>query len=194
MKAYEKFNKRLAELGLLQEWYDQGSCGRIARETDMGISILVCEGDDDDYSEFQFPPIYEMQRNEDFRRRALKEFCYHEDDDFVSNLARWVVDTRNKCPLYPEDVYFLWDTPYVINFDDDVEECEVASIDEYIFSKTTEEFCEYCEEYVELSQELKVQRCPKCGKWIVPCSACPLEGCCASRCPLERVAQLLNKE
>jgi predicted RNA-binding Zn-ribbon protein involved in translation (DUF1610 family) len=56
------------------------------------------------------------------------------------------------------------------------------------------EFCEYCEEYVELSQELKVQRCPKCGKWIVPCSACPLEGCYASRCPLERMAQLLNKE
>lgn len=184
MKAYEKFNKRLAELGLLQEWYDQGSCGRIARETDMGISILVCEGDDDDYSEFQFPPISEMERNEDFRRRALKEFCYHEDDDFVSNLARWVVDTRNKCPLYPVDVYFLWDTPYVINFDDDEE-------DEYTFAETTEEWCPHCDECVDLEHELKVQKCPYCGKWIVPCSVCPLQDC-STKCPLERMAIILN--
>lgn len=191
MKAYEKFEKRLEELGLLDEWCDVGQCGRVATETEDGISIMVHESDGDDYSEFKFPHISEMQKSDTFRMKALKEFCQYPDDGFVAQLARWFANKNNKCPLYPLDVYFLWDDYVVINFEDDEEEIE--SLAEYVFAKTTEEVCEYCGECVELSQELKVQRCPKCGKWIVPCSACPLEDC-ANKCPLERVAQLLNKE
>lgn len=121
MKGYEKFESRLQLFGLWEEWCQQGLCGRIATETGEGIIIWVNEGDEDNYSEFKFPPISEMQRCEDFRMRALKEFCYHDDHEFVAKLARWVADIRNKCPLYPVDVYFLWDDAEVINFEDDAE-------------------------------------------------------------------------
>ena len=190
-RAYEKFEKRLDEVGLLDEWYDAGGCGRVATTTEDGISIFVHEGNDDEYTEYQFPPIHVMQRSEDFRMRALRDFCQYPDDEFVAKLARWVANTRNECPLYPLDVYFLWDDTKSIDFVDDE---KIESLAEYVFAKTTEEVCEYCGEIVELSQELKVQKCPKCGKWIVPCSACPLTDCSNIHCPLSKMANILNKE
>lgn len=36
----------------------------------------------------------------------------------------------------------------------------------------TEEYCPYCEEYVEVDADLKVVTCPNCGKRIVVCSMC----------------------
>ena len=195
--AQDKFEDRIAELGLWDEWCQQGRCGRIATETKDGIIIFCNEGDEDDfYTEALYPPLCEMENDIDFRLKALSEFCDHDDSHFVYELCRWVVDKRNKCPLFPVDVYFLWETPRVTTFEDDKEEEEeeTPSFAEYIFAKETEEYCEYCEENVMLSQELKVQKCPKCGKWIVPCSACPLAECCTGKCPLERMAELLNKE
>lgn len=189
MKAYEKFEKRLDELGLLEDWYDQGGCGRVAKALDDKVVVFVHEGDDA-YTEFTYPPIWEMSQDENFRRKALQEYNYGGDEKFVRELINWYLHPNRKCPLFPVDVYLVWDNPTWVDFEDDK---EPKSIAEYIFSKTTEEYCDNCEETVELSQELRVQRCPKCGKWLVPCSACPLEEC-SSRCPLERMAQLLNNE
>lgn len=191
MKAYEKIEKRLAELGLLDEWLDMGECGRLATTTEDGISIFGYEGDGDGYAEFQFPPIHVMQRNEEFRMRALHDFCQHPDDAFVAKLARWVADIRNECPLYPLDVFFLWDSPVIIDFEDDEEEEEEKPA--YKSEETTEEWCPHCDECVELQGEFKVQRCPNCGKWIVPCSLCPFEDC-VKKCPLERLATILNAQ
>ena len=187
--AEDKFNARLKELGLLDEWESVGCIGRVGTENNEGIFIMVHEDSKDKYSEFKFPSMSEMSESDDFRMRALAEFHDHPDNDFIRKLVDWVVcPSRKECPLFPLDVYFLWDDAQVTDFEDD----ENASVAEYIFAKETEETCEYCDEVVILSQELKVQKCPKCGKWIVPCSACPLTDC-VSKCPLERMADILNK-
>lgn len=191
--ARDKFESRMAELGLWHEWCEQGKCGRIATETNDGIVILCNEGDDDDfYTEALYPPLSEMENDLDFRLKALSEFCDHDDAQFVYRLCKWVVDKRNKCPLFPVDVYFLWDTARVTTFEDDKEE-EEEEKPAYKSEETTEEWCSHCDECVELQGEFKVQRCPNCGKWIVPCSACPLESC-QFPCPLETMASILNKE
>lgn len=62
----------------------------------------------------------------------------------------------------------------------------------------TYEVCPYCGEEVELNAELKVQKCPHCGKHIVTCSMCRAlsEGVanCCKNCPLEYLAHKTNDE
>lgn len=191
MTAREKFEARLGDLGLWEEWCQQGRCGRIATTTDYGIIILCNEGTgDDNYTESLYPHISTMQKDDNFRLNALSEFCGHGDNQFVYDLCMWVARPNEyECPLFPVDVYFIWDNPSVTFFKDDQ---EPASVAEYVFAKQTEEHCIDCGEDVMLSQELKVQKCPNCGRWIVPCSACPLEHC-QHPCPLERFASILNR-
>ena len=190
-RAYEKFEKRLDEVGLLDEWYDAGGCGRVATTTDDGISIFVHEGDDDAYTEFKFPPIKEMEKSEYFRMKALQEFCQHPDDEFVAQLARWAINYDNVCPLYPVDVYLLWSNPTIIDFEDDKVEEKIEDV--LAHYEKVDEWCQHCDNEVELAHELRVQKCPSCGKWIVPCAMCPLTDC-LPKCPLERMASILNNE
>lgn len=124
MKAYEKFENRLRELGLYEEWCKQGSCGRIGVETAENIIILIHEGDDDAYTECTFPTMRELSKSDEFRIRALKEFLYCDDEDFRKQLCLWVADERNKCPLFPVDVYFCYDGYTFVDFEDDEEEPE----------------------------------------------------------------------
>lgn len=61
----------------------------------------------------------------------------------------------------------------------------------------TYEVCPHCECEVELDAELKVQKCPKCGKHIVTCSMCLNTDNghrCTSDCCLEILAHYLNGE
>lgn len=183
MKAYEKFNNALRDHNLYEEWVRQGEIGRVGIHTLTGITIFVHEGDEDKYSMFVFPPLCEMEKNVDFRLKALQEFCDHDDNAFVYNLCRWVADPCKKCPLYPVDVFFLWENPEVEDFVDD------ADMD----SESVEEYCPHCDVVVDLEWDFKVQKCPNCGKWIVPCSICPLQNC-SKHCPLERHAVILNGE
>ena len=192
MKDYEKFEKRLNELGLYDEWYKQGSCGKIAKVTEDGIIILCNEGESDKiYSETHFPPLSEMAQDDSFRLNALYEFCDSADSDFVYKLCRWVSrPTGHECPLYPVDVYFCWEHAITNYFEDDKEVVGVMGTWDFDSGKT-EEYCPHCDTTVDLEDEFKVQRCPNCGTWIVPCSICPL-GSCVAKCPLERYAIILN--
>ena len=59
------------------------------------------------------------------------------------------------------------------------------------------ELCPLCEDEVQLKNNFKLQICPTCGKYIVPCSICPslLEnGKCSSDCSLAKEADKLNEE
>lgn len=192
MKDYEKFEKRLNELGLYDEWCKQGSCGKIAKVTEDGIIILCNEGESDKiYSETHFPPLSEMAQDDSFRLNALYEFCDHEDSDFVYRLCKWVArPNTHACPLYPVDVYFCWEHAITNYFEDDKEVAGVMGTWDFDSDKT-EEYCPHCDTCVDLEDEFKVQRCPNCGTWIVPCSICPL-GSCVAKCPLERYAIILN--
>ena len=202
MTASEKFEARLHELGLYNDWLEQGGLGRVGIQLveEEKIIILVHESEDDNYTEFTYPPIWEMEGNEAFRRKALSEFMDSGDETFVRNLIRWYVKPSCKCPLFPVDVYFLWDDCYWFNFEDDAEEQEQEASNQtcdgnaswYLGDKAIE-WCLYCDDEVELEHDLKVQRCPSCGHWIVPCSICPLENC-SKPCPLEKMGMLLNGE
>lgn len=194
MKAYEKFEARLRELGLYDEWCQQGSCGKIAKETEDGIIILCNEGECDKvFSETHFPPISEMEQDDAFRLNALYEFCDSADSDFVYKLCRWVSrPTAHECPLYPVDVYFCWEHAITNYFEDDKEVTGVMGTWDFD-SDEIEEYCPHCDITIELEFDFKVQKCPNCGKWIVPCSICPLDGCPA-KCPLERLSIMRNGE
>lgn len=61
---------------------------------------------------------------------------------------------------------------------------------------TTAEVCPYCGKEVEIDAELKVQKCPNCGKYIVTCSMClnpDLNYKCGDCC-LEILAHKLNED
>ena len=136
MTASEKFDARLKELGIYDNWCQQGCVGRVGAKTDKGISILVHEDNDDRYTEFTYPPISEMQKHDSFRIKALNEFYvnFDFDEDFARKMIRWVANPNNECPLFPVDVYFLWNEYQWSDFEDD----ENASVAEYIFAKETE--------------------------------------------------------
>lgn len=190
MKAFQKFEKRLKDLGLYDEWCSMGEAGKVGIETEDGIIILVHEEEGDEYTEFTYPPMREMARDEDFRRRALNEFKEAGDEKFIRQLIWWFFyPEKNECPLFPVDVYFIWDVYRWEHFKDD----EVTYSSEFIAEGKTAEWCPHCDEEVELDAELKVQKCPNCGKWIVACSMCPLKDC-SEKCPLERMERILNGE
>lgn len=196
MTASEKFEARLHELGLYNDWLEQGGLGRVGIESERDgeevIIILVHESEDDKYTEFTYPPMWEMEQSAAFRKKALSEFVDAGDETFVRNLIRWYLKPRCKCPLFPVDVYFIWDDYDWFNFVDDAEEPKQEASEQTCEDKANE-WCPYCDTEVELEHDLKVQKCPSCGHWIVPCSICPLTKC-TKPCPLERLERMLNGE
>jgi predicted RNA-binding Zn-ribbon protein involved in translation (DUF1610 family) len=54
------------------------------------------------------------------------------------------------------------------------------------------EFCSICGDEVMLDNVFKLQRCPNCGRPIVPCSICPYDDC-TSQCMLSKKSDRLNK-
>lgn len=190
MNAREKFEARLRELGLPYRWQQQGAIGRVGAENESGIFILVHESVNDQYTEFVYPPMKELEKNEDFRQMALDNFWSSDDLEFVGKLYQWYRDPSYDCPLHPVDVYFCYKSNLYSNFEDDEETAgEMGAWD--FNSDATEEYCPHCDMYVDLEYDFKAQKCPNCGKWIVPCSICPVDGC-SVKCPLERYAIILN--
>lgn len=104
MTAKEKFEARLKELGLWDEW--QMGAERVGIVClDGTIIILSHYCDDDPYTEDEFPPFSELRKNENFRKECWNDFSCHTDSKFVADLARWLSGKTEICPLYPVDVY-----------------------------------------------------------------------------------------
>ena len=107
MTAKQKFEARLQELGLMEEWKKQGECGKVAVEREDGIILLVHENDEDKFTEEHFPTFSELRKNPKFVEECKEEWYTDWDDDrFVRNLACWLDGYSDKCPLFPVDVYF----------------------------------------------------------------------------------------
>ena len=124
MTAEQKFESRLKELGLWERWCINQQCGRIGALTESNTIVFVHEYDDDDFTEFKFPPLSELSKDEEFRRKALAEFVEAGDEKFIRDLVWWFLDAKNECPLFPEDVYCITGGCTWENFKDD-EDCEV---------------------------------------------------------------------
>ena len=56
----------------------------------------------------------------------------------------------------------------------------------------TFELCPQCEYEVELKNEFKLQKCPKCRKPIVPCSICPTNYERCNECVLSKACDFLE--
>ena len=107
MTAKQKFEARLQELGLMEEWEKQGECGKVAVEREDGIILLVHENDEDKFTEEHFPTFSELRENPKFVEECKEEwYANYDDDKFVRNLACWLDGYSNECPLFPVDVYF----------------------------------------------------------------------------------------
>lgn len=107
MTAKEKFEARLKELGLMEEWTKQGKCGRVAVEREDGIILMVHENNKDKFTEEHFPTFSALRKNPKFVEECKEEWYADWDDDrFVRNLACWLDGYSDECPLFPVDVYF----------------------------------------------------------------------------------------
>lgn len=61
--------------------------------------------------------------------------------------------------------------------------------------KNTYEYCNECGCEVELENTFKVQKCPNCEHYIVPCNLCPMTDCVGSiKCPLSILSDILERE
>lgn len=107
MTAKQKFEARLKELGLYEEWTEQGECGKVAVEREDGIILLVHENNEDKFTEERFPTFSELRKNPKFVEECKEEWYANWDDDkFIRNLACWLDGYSDECPLFPVDVYF----------------------------------------------------------------------------------------
>lgn len=106
MTAKEKFEARLQEVGLLQEWEHGGDTRVATFDEDQNIIVFVHESEEDKYSEIHYPPYSELREDAEFRKDCWDEFCDHDSAEFVSDLAMWLTKKTDKCPLFAVDVYF----------------------------------------------------------------------------------------
>lgn len=110
MTAREKFEARLKELGLYDEWKTCGDkVGKVMEDGSIVILIHYEGTEGDPYNEIHYPSFEELWENESFKKECMSDFFEHDDDKFVASLARWLEygpGCGYECPLFPVDVYF----------------------------------------------------------------------------------------
>ena len=139
MTAKQKFEARLKELGLYEEWIKKGECGKVAVEREDGIILLVHENNEDKFTEEHFPTFSELRKNPKFVEKCKEEWYTDWDDDrFVRNLACWLDGYSDECPLFPVDVYFPGNEMMTEgkDFEDDEDEDEEEYQSELELNKT----------------------------------------------------------
>ena len=107
MTKEQKFEARLTEMGLLNEWNKQGRCGRVATTDANGnIILFVHEDETDAYSEIHYPPFEELRTKYGFVKNCILEWKGF-DAMFECKLDAWLGGVEDSpCPLDPVDAYF----------------------------------------------------------------------------------------
>ena len=112
MTAREKFEARLKELGLEEQYNSVGDM--VGKVLDDGRVVVLVHYEcdlDDPYTELIYPPYEELWKDQNFRRTCKREFYINCDgnDEFIANLAKWldIHEVWTKCPLLPCDLYWL---------------------------------------------------------------------------------------
>jgi len=103
MKAEEKFNARLKELGLFEEWLNDND-NKVGIDT--GEEIIILYYSEDEYSELHFPPFGCLRMNDKFVKQCKNVFYCDESYEFVSKLANWLEFGKCNCPLFPVDAFY----------------------------------------------------------------------------------------
>lgn len=120
-----------------------------------------------------------------------------EAESVKKNITRFTTDKKY---AVTDSSWDSWNEEYKDAEDGDDSSCyidiwELTTVQEYEDNKAYE-VCPYCDEEIEIDAELKISRCPHCGKWIVHCSMCrnhELNYSC-NDCCLEVLAHSLNAE
>lgn len=144
MTAREKFEARLEQLGLLDEWNSVGSCGRVAKfDDEFNINLLIHEGKGDQYTEIWYLPFDELrEKDKDFVERCWDLVRETEDGEFARDLSLWLMKKTNKdCPLHPTDAYFLAEeNEYYHTFEDDADDEK----EEEEYQAKVKKYSEFC--------------------------------------------------
>lgn len=129
MTAKEKFEARVEELGLMEEWAT-APAEWIGVETEKEIIVFVHFDDTDHfYSEYHYPRFDQMTREQ---VDALTANFANDDEKpkFLVDLAKWCAG-NGSCPLFPCDVYPNIDPIEEIEFEDDEKIAEEREETEY---------------------------------------------------------------
>lgn len=97
-----------------------------------------------------------------------------------------MIGDKNIPHAYGESL-MVWATAFVDELDAVCKTSPKEQATESILKIT--EWCPHCESEVDLIASKRPQRCPNCGKWILPCSLC--ESCDAD-CDLNFLCKIQN--
>lgn len=132
MTAKEKFEARLKEVGLYEEWKN-GNDEHVGKVLEDGTIVVLTHYDHDGegFHEDRFPSFEDLRQNETFRKECWEDFSCHDDDKFVADLACWLTGKKKDCPLFPVDVYWPANDLelYSIEFADDPIDLEIEETD-----------------------------------------------------------------
>lgn len=111
MTAQEKFEARLKELGIYNQYGQDDHVGTFLPDGSIVVLVHIQSDPTDGYSEFHYPPFEEMWKNPRWREACKHNFYDSDDDHFVAELAYWLDIHKNgaKCPLFPVDAYWAGD-------------------------------------------------------------------------------------
>lgn len=106
MTAKEKFEARLQELGLLDEW-KKGNDEHVGKVLEDGTIVVLTHYNYDEggFYEDIFPSLEDLRQNETFRKECWSIFWCDGNKKFVADLACWLTGKEIDCPLFPVDVY-----------------------------------------------------------------------------------------
>lgn len=111
MTAQEKFEARVAELGLEADYEIDGHIGAVLPDGSIVVLVHLEYEKDDPFTELHYPSYEELWKNPEFRDACKKEFYPNcsGNDEFIAKLACWLDLHRDydKCPLFPVDLYWL---------------------------------------------------------------------------------------
>ena len=154
MTREQKFEARLVETGLMDEWNKIGRLGRVAKADENGdITLFIHEGESDNYSEIHYPSFNVLRMNYSFVKGCILEWR-GTGGDFEKQLDDWLaygMCSSTGCPLAPVDVYFPASGlhTYYQDFEDDEHKTLADILEDYYTGEPYEVAKGHLREFLE---------------------------------------------
>lgn len=145
MTAKEKFEQRLNQFDLADEWSAIGCIGKVATLDHNGnILLFIHEGSGDGYTEIHYPSYNSLRAYPEFVKACSKTFVTLDDDaTFATKVGRWLLGVTDECPLDPVDIYAVVGEDYneiYHEFEDDADEDK----EEEEYQANIQKYSEFC--------------------------------------------------